>query len=228
MKRDNKYRHEYKSFINNFDYFTLKTRLKHIAKLDKNVDKSGSYKVVSLYFDNVYDKAMSDKVNGLSEREKFRIRYYNNDYGFIRLEKKSKKNQLCLKESVNLTKEECQKIIDGDYAWMRASDNELLLEFYAKIKADFLRPKIIVEYKREAYIYTSGNVRITFDSEIKASSNITAFLSDERPMTPTGNNIILEIKYDEFIPEIISDVVQTDDRRVSGFSKYLTARSIHN
>ena len=107
-------RHELKFFINVADYFAIKNRIKHIASLDLNAGVSGTYHIRSLYFDNFNDKALLEKVNGYSKREKFRIRYYNDNFDFIRLEKKSKINGLCTKFSAPLTKEQCEKILNND------------------------------------------------------------------------------------------------------------------
>ena len=103
-----KYRHEIKHFINYSDYLQIRNRLKHIASIDTSSTSNGRYKIRSLYFDNLYDKVLMENINGFNKREKFRIRFYNNDTSFIRLEKKSKNNGLCLKESTILTKEQCK------------------------------------------------------------------------------------------------------------------------
>lgn len=145
-------RHELKFFINVSDYFSIKNRIKHIASIDKNSGSSGSYHIRSLYFDNFNDKALLEKVNGYSRREKFRIRYYNDNFDFIRLEKKSKVNGLCTKFSAPLTKEQCEKILNNDIDWMLTSDKSLIQELYFKMKSQMLRPKTVVDYTREAYI----------------------------------------------------------------------------
>lgn len=109
-----------------------------------------------------------EKINGYSRREKFRIRYYNDNFDFIRLEKKSKVNGLCSKFSAKISKEECIKIINNDIDWMLNCDRPLIQEFYYKIKSQMLKPKTVVDYVREAYIYKAGNVRITFDKNVRS------------------------------------------------------------
>lgn len=85
-----KYRHELKHYINVADVLELRSRLKHVAYPDQNSGADGKYLVRSLYFDNYKDKAVTDKLSGQSRREKFRLRYYNNDTSFLRLEKRAK------------------------------------------------------------------------------------------------------------------------------------------
>ncbi|WP_167958850.1 polyphosphate polymerase domain-containing protein [Anaerosporobacter faecicola] len=220
-------RHEYKHHINYFDYLAMRKRLQAITKQDENVGESGTYLIRSLYFDNYQDKALREKLDGINKREKFRIRYYNDDLTYIKLEKKSKIYGLCNKQSVTIAKDECEKIIKGDLEWMAASERALLVELYAKMKYQQLRPKTIVEYTREPYIYKPGNVRITFDSKVRTGIGSTNFFDVHTPtiIANEENIIILEVKYDHFLPEIIENCVQLKDRRTSAFSKYVACRT---
>ncbi len=219
------YRHELKYNINYSDYLILKSRLKSILKIDKNADKNGEYVIRSLYFDNIYDKAFREKVDGVNNREKYRIRIYNNDYSCIRLEKKTKRNNFSNKKFTNLTYEQTRQIIDGDPGWMSKSENQLILELYSKIKSQILKPKTVVEYTREAFIFLPGNVRVTLDRNIKTGYLKTDLLDSEIPLVNAGlNNIILEVKYDNFIPEIIKKIINTGGRRSEAISKYGASR----
>lgn len=219
-------RHELKFFINVSDYFSIKNRIKHIASIDKNSSSSGSYHIRSLYFDNFNDKALLEKVNGYSRREKFRIRYYNDNFDFIRLEKKSKVNGLCTKFSAPLTKEQCEKILNNDIDWMLTSDKSLIQELYFKMKSQMLRPKTVVDYTREAYIYRPGNVRITIDSNVRTGICSQDMFNTTLPTMKIPNNdtIILEVKFDEFLPDIIKDTIQTNTRKATSISKYASSR----
>ena len=220
-----KFRHEYKHYINRSDYFILKTRLENIMEPDRNVNPEGKYMIRSLYFDNLYDKALREKIDGVNNREKFRFRYYNDDTSFIRLEKKSKINNLCNKQSVRVTSEQVKRIIDGDYEWMSNCEEKLVLELYSKIKGQLLLPKTIVEYIREPYTMEAGNVRITIDSEIKTGILNTDFLNRNAYMVSTNNDtMILEVKYDNFLPDIIKNIITLETRRSSAFSKYAISR----
>lgn len=219
-------RHELKLYINYADVLQLRSRLPFVAEPDKNAADGNSYRVKSLYFDNYNDKALKEKIDGVNEREKFRLRLYNDDTSFIRLEKKSKKNGICFKESVIITADECKRLIDGDLAVLKENGEPLCLELYAKMHYQQLRARNIVDYKREAFIYPMGNVRITLDYDIRTGNNIHVFLKREKVPVPISGVYILEVKYDSFLPEIIRGVVSLSSRRSSAFSKYAVARII--
>ena len=219
-----KFRHEYKHQINLADIYGLRTRLSAIVKHDSNCDADGTYFVKSLYFDNYMDKALREKIDGVNKREKFRIRYYGTDTSFIRLEKKSKINGLCNKVTCRITAEECKKIIDGDIEFMKDSEFELMRELYSKMKYQLLRPKCIVAYTRECFVYPPGNVRVTLDMNICGSNNVKEFLNPDLPFLQTYHEAILEVKWDEYLPQIIRDCVQVKSRRSAAFSKYAAIR----
>ena len=163
---------------------------------------------------------------GVSRREKFRIRYYGDDTSFIRLEKKSKINGLCNKQSAIISAEECREILSGKMYSVFDADNELKREFYAKMQYQLLRPKNIVAYEREAYIYDHGNVRVTFDTNIRGSSDTGKFIGGDIPFVHLYNDVILEIKWDEYLPQFVRDIVQLNTRSISNFSKYAATRFI--
>lgn len=219
-----KYRHEWKHEINVSDAIAIRQRLRAVAKIDEHAS-DGKYFVRSLYFDNISDKALREKIDGVNRREKFRLRYYNYDTSLIHLEKKSKLNGLGYKEQVALTAEESQKIIDGDIDWMKNSNRPLVQELYFKMKNQGLKPKTIVDYTREPFIYGPGNVRVTLDYDIRTGLQGTQFLSPDCITIPVREDpIILEVKWDEYLPSVIRDVVQLDGRRSSAFSKYAACR----
>ena len=219
------YRHEWKHEINYEDLLSIRARLRLAARPDPHA-VGGKYLIRSLYFDNLSDQALREKLDGVNGREKFRIRYYNGDTSLIRLEKKSKRNGLCAKLSALLSAEEARKIVDGDLLWMlSAEDRPLLQELYCKMIDQGLAPKTIVDYTREAFVYGPGNVRVTFDYDIRTGLNSTDFLNPDCPTVPAGDApIILEVKWDAYLPDIIRDCVQTPGRRVGAFSKYAQCR----
>ncbi len=219
-------RHEHKLYINLSDYIELSSKLKNIAQLDKNALDNNGYKIRSLYFDNYSDKAVTEKLSGLSRREKFRIRLYNDDPSFIRLEKKFKINRMCYKEKVSITKSQCESILANRYEVLKESEDPFLMELYAKVQYQNLRPRTIVDYTREAYIYPAGNVRITLDKNIRTSSNVQGLFDSELVTIPAARYIILEIKYDGFLPDIIRKVIQIGNRNETEFSKYVVSRLV--
>ena len=219
-----KYRHEWKHEINYADLLTLRMRLSAVMKRDEHAI-GGIYRIRSLYFDNLSDKALREKIDGVDIREKFRIRYYNGDTSFIILEKKSKRSGLCSKEHCRITKEEAQNIVDGDIAWMVSSDRPLCRELYSKMLSQGLRPKTIVDYTRDPFVFAPGNVRVTIDYNIRTGAFRTDFLNPDTLTLPAGDcPIILEVKWDEYLPDIIKDAVTIPGRRVSAFSKYAQCR----
>ena len=227
MEQEKHYRHELKFGISRAEYLAIRERLRQVMRYDPHVSKDGTYVIRSIYFDNVDDKALREKIDGIAKREKFRIRYYNDDLSFITLEKKMKINDLCLKYDAAITKEELKKILSGDISWMKERDNELIREFYAKMNYQRLKPKVLVSYLREPFIYKAGNVRVTFDSDIRTSLVSKKFLESGIPdisATDNPGDMLLEVKYDAFIPEVIRDIVQVKGARQQAFSKYGACR----
>lgn len=218
------YRHEWKHEINRADLFCLRQRLRVIASPDPYA-VNGKYRIRSLYFDSPTDKALREKLDGVSRREKFRIRYYNDDLSVIHLEKKSKLGGLGNKQIAPLTEAETQTIIEGLTDWMADHPQELVRELYVKMCTEGLRPRTIVDYTREPFIYEPGNVRVTLDYDIRTGLGCTDFLNPDCVMIPAGDApIILEVKWDGFLPDIIRDAVRLTGRRTSAFSKYAQCR----
>ncbi|MBI4858538.1 MAG: polyphosphate polymerase domain-containing protein [Acetobacterium woodii] len=220
-----KFRHEHKHYINYMDYLVIQSKLKAIMKPDANTNADGEYQIRSLYFDDYNDTALKDKINGINYREKFRIRCYNNNFDYINLEKKSKINGLCTKIKAPISKVQTEAILSGKTEWMASSGEPLIVELYTKMKSGQLRPKTIVDYNREAYVYGPGNVRVTIDKNIRTGLFSTDLFNEKLPTVSAGEALILlEIKYDNFIPEVISNIIQLDGRRRTAYSKYAASR----
>lgn len=219
------FRHEHKHEISKSDLFVLRQRLRAVAQPDPHAI-GGAYRIRSLYFDNAADKALREKSDGVSRREKFRIRYYNDDLSVIRLEKKSKLGGLGSKQSAGLTARQVQSLINGtDCGWMAQSENALIQELHSKMQTQGLRPKTIVEYTREPFIFAPGNVRVTLDYNIRTVLSAAHFLDADCITIPAGDApVLLEVKWDEFLPDIIRDAVSLPGRRMSAFSKYAQCR----
>ena len=227
MEQEKHYRHELKYAIPYADYLSMRTRLRAVMTADPHTDASGLYRIRSIYFDNSDDKALREKIDGIGKREKFRIRYYNDDFSFITLEKKMKIDNLCLKYDAVITEEECRRILNGDLAFMKEHPQELVRELYAKMNYQRLRPRVLVSYVREPYIYPAGNVRVTFDSQIRTTLFHREFLTkqvSDISATDTPRDRFLEVKYDAFLPEIIQDLIQVPGVRQQAFSKYGACR----
>lgn len=218
------FRHEWKHEINFSDFVAVQQRMRAIAQIDTHADQ-GAYQIRSLYFDNSMDQVLREKIDGVNRREKFRIRYYNGDTSFIRLEKKSKINGLCSKQSAALSEQEVQQLLQKEDTWMVSHPQNLVKELYWNIKTKKMEPKIIVDYIREPFVYTPGNVRVTLDYDLRTSFQTDRFLDSDCVTIPISMTYaILEVKWDEFLPSIIRDAVQLKDRRTTAFSKYAACR----
>lgn len=218
------FRHEWKHEIGAADLIAIRQRMRAVARPDPHA-VDGKYQIRSLYFDNGSDQALREKLDGVSRREKFRIRYYNGDPTLIHLEKKSKLGGLGSKQMALLTAEEAQAIVDGRIEWMLDSGRPLVQELYSKMRGKGLRPRTIVDYTREPFIYPPGNVRVTLDYNIRTGLGCTDFLDPDCVTVPAGDApIILEVKWDHYLPEIIRAAVQLEGRRASAFSKYAQCR----
>ena len=221
------FRHELKFVINRADYMAIKQRIAPVMARDPHAGKNGIYTVRSIYFDNYNDRALREKIDGVAHREKFRIRYYDDDLSFISLEKKIKHNDLCLKLQSPLPLADFRAIATDPAAWSPDCPAPLVRELAIKMKTRQLRPRVLVSYTREAFVYAAGNVRVTFDSNIRTSLFATDFADGAPPdisAADSPGDIVLEVKYDEFLPDIIQCLLQCEGLRQQAFSKYGACR----
>ena len=218
------FRHEWKHRIGCSDLLALRARLSAVMAQDAHA-ANGRYHIRSLYFDNLADKALREKLDGVNSREKFRLRFYNSDTSLILLEKKSKVNGLCSKLQTRLTSGETAAIAAGDPLALAGSQDSLVSELYFKMVTQGLRPKTIVDYTREAFVCPAGNVRVTLDYNIRTGLSCTDFLDPDCVTIPAGDApVILEVKWDAFLPSVIRDIVQVPSTHTSAFSKYAACR----
>ncbi|MGB4626873.1 MAG: polyphosphate polymerase domain-containing protein [Erysipelotrichaceae bacterium] len=224
-KQSLKLRHELKHNINKQDDLILISRLRKLFDHDPNAGSHGSYRVSSLYFDTPYDKALRQKIDGVNQREKFRLRYYGENTSFIRLEKKFKINGMCGKHSVRVTADQVKQILNGDIDFLLNSEHPLLIELYSKMKGQLLEPKTVVTYDREAFIYKPGNVRVTIDRNLRSGLDSINFLNPKLFHAPVHDGVaVLEVKYDEFLPEVVFMAVQLPNRQATSYSTYAVCR----
>ncbi len=217
-------RHEWKYELNYADLLVLRQRLKAVLAPDPHA-KNGVYRVRSLYFDDPSDRALREKLDGVNRREKFRIRYYDGDTSLIHLEKKIKQAGLGRKRIAPLTAAEARALAEGDTGWMAGYPDDLVRELYAKMRTRLLRPKAVVDYAREPFVYGPGNVRVTLDYDIRTGLGCTDFLNPDCVLVPAGDApLLLEVKWDAFLPDIVRDVIRLPGRRADAFSKYAQCR----
>ena len=220
-----KFRNELKYICSEGELIQIHSRVQMLCDADAHVGPEGIYNIRSIYFDDLQNRYFFENENGTDPREKFRIRTYNASDSRITLECKKKERSMTHKDSCQLSKEQYQKILEGS---LSASDvNSTLLEkFYLIQEQRHLQPKVIVAYERTPFVYTFGNVRITFDRNIGSSTDISAFFDPYlpvRPILPLGKNI-LEVKYDELLPNFLYDAMSLGSLRQTTFSKYYLCR----
>ena len=220
-----KYRHELKYHVSQAEIPLLQSRLHLIMHHDSHVSESGSYIVRSLYFDDYMNQCFYDNENGTDPREKFRIRIYQHSTERILLECKRKERGKTLKASCQLTRTQAESLMNHKIPVL---DNQaqLLQKLALQMQTRLLRPVIIVEYERIPFIYIRGNVRVTFDTNLSSSSDISSFFSEEvakRPVMPQGQHL-MEVKYDEFLPDYIYQALNMGVLRQTAFSKYYICR----
>lgn len=225
VKQSPAYRHELKYQIGVPAYLVLRQRLRTVLMPDPYAGPEGTYRINSLYFDNADDKALKEKVDGINRREKFRIRYYNDDLSRLLLEKKQKVNGLCLKTSAPLPPKVYEQLLQGKGMLPQGTD-PLIQEFSFKMRSHMLGPRTLVSYLREPYIFPPGNVRITFDRDICTGLAHAGLDMRGVPLVPvvSRGEMLLEVKYDAFLPSVVSDILQLGILRVGAFSKYAACR----
>lgn len=218
-------RRELKHEMTKMECYLLRNKLKHYMEIDPHAKENGTYSIRSVYFDNFDNKVMIQKKEGLFERDKFRVRFYDGNTDFLNLEKKSKRNNLTYKQKCSITAEEYEKIRFDDISWMENDSRLLMQDLYRQTKMLQLKPVTVVDYEREVFIYKYGNVRVTFDSSIRTSLRNNDVLNMNIPMVDTEPEVVLlEIKYDEFLPTIIKQLLQVSDLRAGAYSKYQISR----
>ncbi|MBE6138562.1 MAG: polyphosphate polymerase domain-containing protein [Firmicutes bacterium] len=224
-----KYRNELKFYINKKDAEILKKHLALLMDVDKNSKNSdNTYLIRSLYFDDADSTAYYEKLDGIEFRKKYRIRIYNFDDSFIRLECKHKHDNKTSKDQILIDKDICSKIIEGRINEIDVSGDNLLTRFVLDNNVRPLKPSIIVDYKRLAYTYPVSDVRVTFDSEIKSGLyNYNLFDEDATTYSVIEEDgLILEVKFNEFLPESIAIILTTIPSIRQAFSKFAMCRSI--
>ena len=221
-------RHELKFFINEMQYHLLSNALDHVLHRDPNGDENNEYHIRSLYFDTVYDNALYDKLDGVQNRDKYRIRIYNLSDKVIKLECKTKVGSLISKRSLSIPRDLCEQLMAGDPYGLETTRSGLLTDVYREMTVNLLRPAVLVDYVREAYLHPAEEVRITFDKQLRTGMRSTELFNPNVPTVPPfdNNEIILEVKYNRVMPPYIRDLLCTycQNAQQSAISKYTWCR----
>ncbi|MFV0362707.1 MAG: polyphosphate polymerase domain-containing protein [Suipraeoptans sp.] len=219
-------RHELKYYINERVYLDLRARLKTVLRPDENMVNEQGYLISSLYFDDIYNSSEDEKKSGIKTRKKYRIRACNRSKNLIKLECKRKFGEYISKESMTLTADGYNRIMSNDYDFLLASGNQVGHEVFCHNRTRLLKPKVVVEYLREAYVLREGNVRITFDKDISGSvTNLDMFDENFSTYRVIDNNVmVLEVKYDAYLPSYVYAMLQTAMTDKCAISKYVICK----
>lgn len=222
------YRVEDKYACSMNELFLLQSRIDTILQADSNQYSADGYSIISVYFDDLYDTHLQDTIDGNSQREKYRIRIYNNSFNTIKLEVKFKQYNRILKKSKSISQSDMRALLSGTPIDCDNSLEDPATLFNIAIKERGLQPKVIVTYERKAYVFPSGNVRITFDRNIRSSNSIDNFGNPNLTYdVPDERNAILEVKYDEFLPGFIAQLLELGNMQQISYSKYRICREIY-
>ncbi|KAB8129911.1 polyphosphate polymerase domain-containing protein [Gracilibacillus oryzae] len=219
-------RQEMKHAVSIAEYKVLSNKLRHFMQADPNANREGKYYIRSTYFDNFDNKVLTEKKEGYLDRDKYRVRIYGKSDQIINLERKSKRNNLTFKSKCEITRKEYEKMRVGEISWMEEDPRPLMRDLYFEMHHHQIRPMTVVDYVREPYIYPYGNVRVTFDLKIQTSIRNTNMFQKDLPMVDVLEDhlVILEVKYDEYLPEVIKHLLQLSDTRQEAYSKYQLSR----
>lgn len=216
-----KYRYENKYIINKYVYESLRKQLDGVMKLDPHsISKDISYYISSLYYDDIDDNAYYEKVDGVEYRKKYRLRIYNGDVNTCKLECKYKDENMTYKRDCKLNKKNLEYLLNKEFNKIKFKD-ELLNEFILDSKINLLRPSVVVDYARLAYVYPYSDVRITFDSLIKSGKQ-KDFINREIVKVDCllSDQIVLEVKYNEVLPEHIQAILNQYNLMLGSLSKF--------
>lgn len=224
------YRHELKYLISDAQMAVLRSRVSGLMPTDPHAGADGRYNIRSLYFDDYENRCFYENENGTDPREKFRIRIYDHSREHITLELKRKERGKTLKLSAPLTEQQTRQLMLGQPLLIQSADDAgpsaLLRKLTLQMYGRRLRPVVITEYERYPYVYPNGNVRVTFDTNVSSASAVSDFLlpqTPKRPVMPAGVQL-LEVKYDEYLPDVIYRALQLENLQQTAYSKYYLCR----
>lgn len=227
---DERYRHEFKYLCTQAQLMMLRVRLQGLMESDVHAGTDGKYRIKSLYFDDVDDSCFLENEDGISPREKYRVRIYNDSCAHIALECKHKEGERIRKESCLLEQAQCEALAFGKESVSMEELPALAKRLLVLQKSRGMRPKVIVSYERTPYVYPNGNVRVTFDEGIACGGGrLEDFFKPEgarRQILPVGMHL-LEVKYDEYLPDPIYHALSMEDMQRVTFSKYYLCRRYH-
>lgn len=219
------WRNELKYYINYADYIVLSNLLDKGLKRDPNNFKNNGY-IRSLYFDNIFNDAFYEKLAGIEKRKKIRIRIYDFKGDLIKFEIKNKFNNNIFKETALIKKKNIKEIQNTNYDVLLKYNNKTLNKIYNIFKQNHFRPVVLIDYFREGYTYDLNHIRITFDKDLKSSTNCSDIFDKDVYMIPLlkKGHMIMEIKYNRFLPQWVKRLLQINRFERCAISKYCIGR----
>lgn len=219
-------RNELKYYINNIEYTALYKRLQHALKPDKYSTPGKGYFIRSLYFDSYNDTCLYQKQSGVQYRQKYRLRIYDLNASTVKFEIKNKANNQVHKESATISRDSADKIIAGEYDELLKYNNPLLNRAFITFSTQLYRPKVIIDYDRDAFMYDHFNLRITIDKHLRANNTNFDLFSKDTHCIPAilEQKQILEVKYTDMMPDYIKNLLQLDSQERQAISKYTLGR----
>ena len=219
---EERYRHELKYLISYGQKAELNTRMAPLLERDSHA-REGCYMIRSLYFDDYWNSAYQEKVDGVLMRRKYRIRVYDHSDRVIKLERKRKCGNWIYKEDASLTRDQFDRILAGDVGFLERSDESLCREFYVEYMNNMLRPRVIVDYEREPWILDAGTVRVTFDLNVRAAVDGFDVFDPALPTLPVlePGKLVMEVKFTEFLPQMVRDILPGKAQELTAASKYV-------
>lgn len=216
------FRHELKFILSNWEAVAVKKRLEVLMRMDGHAGKEG-YFIRSLYFDDMWNSAWKEKLSGTYSRKKYRIRIYDYQDSVIRLERKIKKGQYIQKVGAALSKKELDLLLKGKFFFLVDKEEEVLRDFYLECVKSRLKPAVVVDYERVPYVFPFGDVRITFDSHVRAGMFVSDLFDQSLPVFEVlePDTLIMEVKFTEYLPEMIRDILPLADSAYVAASKYV-------
>lgn len=216
------YRHEYKFLISRQASELLKRRLPYVMQRDAHAGPTGQYTIRSLYFDDLQFSAFEEKVSGIDNRTKYRIRCYNYSDTYFKLEKKEKKGHLTRKTAQRVTRADVERMQSNPA--MRGSGNPGVLEEELRLQCSSrgTRPVVLVDYDRTPFVCVNGNTRITLDENLRTIPYVHDIFAPGQPAIPVmePDQVILEVKFDDFLPGYLSDCLADIPKAPMAISKF--------
>lgn len=221
------FRHELKYYISPAEYELLSRKLSLTMERDRYAQKTGRYFIRSLYFDDYQDSSLWEKLDGTDSRDKYRIRIYNLKDTTIKLERKHKEGPYIFKSSLSLSRQECDSLLAGNFGFLLDREENFANEMYAAFRMLALKPRVLVDYWREAYVFPMEDVRVTFDRDIRTAYRATALFDPKLVTYPAVEDFgtVLEVKFNRFLPGYIRTLLQpVENAQRSAVSKYCLSR----